>query len=427
MSGFIITLWLLGITILTMVQPVVGPLVYYLITWMHPEQQMYGGLSIRWTLLIAVTSLIGYLFISKERQSPRNALVFFLFLWAFWYLFTAIVNRVDPLEFGLATDFVKLIVMSWVTASVINTRHRIHALIWILVICIGSVSFRSGLITIVAGGGGEIVGPEFLGHTNEYARYVIYTWPFMLYLARHSAHKYVRIGHMVLAATAVFTLIGTNSRGAFVAFGAMCAILWLYGSKKIVTVLLLAAFVGGAYLVLPPARLESFTNRAATIENPEENTSFQLRTESWAFGWDYTLKNPYFGGGPGTFERLHGFAAHSNYFEVLGETGFTGFAIYTIIAVLAFSMVFRIQKKTKGIPDLAWAHDLAFFAMITLVGYFVGGITKNHGMNEYYYMLLGILMGVETAVNRYLAIAANEKRQGDGAVEMEPIPQAART
>ena len=425
MSGIAISLWLIGISALTMIQPVAGPLVYYLITWMHPEQQMYGGLSIRWTLLIATTSLIGYIFISKERQSPKNALVFFLFFWAFWYFLTAIANDVAADEFTLATDFIKLIVMSWITASVINTRARIHALIWILVICIGSVSFRTGLITIVTGGGGVVVGPEFLGHTNEYARYVIYTWPLMLYMARHSAHAYVRIGHMVIAVTAILSLIGTNSRGAFVAFAAMCIILWLYGSRKIVSVLLLATFVGVAYLALPTDRLESFTGRASTIEKAGEDLSFLQRTDSWAFGWDYALQNPYFGGGPGAFERLHGFASHSSYFEVLGEAGFIGFIVYIIIALLAFAMVFRIRRKSRGITDLAWAHDLALYAMIILVGYFVGGITKNHGLNEYYYMLLGIMMGVETAVNNYLGAAAEEKRLKTSALEMEPIPQTA--
>lgn len=425
MSGFIITLWLFGITVLTMIQPVTGPLVYYLITWMHPEAQMYGGSSIRWTLLIAATSLIGFIFNSKERQFPKNALMFFLFFWAFWYFMTALVNWVVPNEFTLATDFVKVILMSWVTASVINTRPRIHALIWILVICIGSVSFRTGVFAILAGGHSVIVGPKFLGHTNEYARFVIYTWPFMLYLARHSAHAYVRLGQMALAATAILALIGTNSRGALVAFGAMCIILWLYGRRKIVSVLLLVTFAGGIYLIIPQNRLESFTSRASTIEKPGEDRSFLQRTDSWAFGWDYALKNPYFGGGPGTFERLHGKAAHSNYFEVLGEAGFTGLIIYIIIALLAFAMIFRIRRKSRGIPDLIWAHDLAFYAMIILVGYFVGGITKNHGLNEYYYMLLGILMGLETAVNRHLAAAADKQRLEASTVEAEPIPQTA--
>ncbi len=423
MSGIIITVWLLGITLLALMQPVAGPLVYYLIVWMHPEEQMYGGLSLRWTLLIALTSMMGYLFVGKERQTPNNAILFFLVILALWYVLAALANNVDAAEFALATDFVKLIVMSWVTACVINTRARLHALVWIIVICIGSVSFRTGLLTVVTGGGGVILGPDFLGQTNEYARVVIYTWPLMIFLARHSAHYYVRLGHGVLATMAVFTLIGTNSRGALVAFVAMCAVLWMYGNKKIVSALLIVIFVSGAYFVLPPNRLESFTNRTATIENPNEDSSFTSRTNAWAFGWSYALNNPVFGGGPHTFEREHGIASHSSYFEVLGESGFVGLAVYIIIALLAFATIFRIRKRTKGITELIWAHDLAFYIMISLVGYFVGGITKNHGFFEYYYMLLGILMGLETAVNKALAAQTKNQRIDNASFAMDAVPQ----
>lgn len=402
MSGLVVSLWLLGSTLLALVQPVVGPLLYYLIVWMHPEQQMYGGLDLRWTLIIAVTSLFGYLSLGKQRQFPKNSLVFFLILFSLWYFASAFINNVDDREFTLATDFAKIILMSLLTASIMNTRARLHILTWIIVIAIGSVSMRTGLITILSGGGSVVVGPKFLGHTNEYGRFVIYTWPLMVYLARQSALPYVRMGFAALAGLSVFALIGTNSRGAFVAFAAMCAVLWYYGNKKIISVVLIGAFAVAAVFILPPDRLESFTSRASSIENADKDTSFMARTESWTFGWNYALNHPVFGGGPNTFERVHKVASHSSYFEVLGETGFVGLAIWSVMGILAFTTIFRIRRLTKGIADLAWADDLAFFIMISLVGYFVGGLAKNHGLNEYYYMLLGILMGLETAVINYL-------------------------
>jgi len=402
MSGVIISAWLIGITLFALFQPMAGPLIYYMMVWLSPDSQMYSGLSLRWTLMIAISSLVGYLSLGDRRKSPGNYIVFFVVLLAVWYLLSAFVNNIEGRDFTLATDFAKITLMCWVTASLVITRARIHALIWVLIIAIGGVSLRTGVMTAIVGGGGAIIGPTHLGHTNEYARFVIYTWPFMLFLARHSAHYYVRLGNGVLAAAAVLTLIGTNSRGAFVAFAAMCFILWLYGKSKILPIVLIGTFLSVAYFVLPPQRLESFTSRTATIENAEEDNSFLARTESWAFGWSYALENPFFGGGAGVFERLHKFAAHSNYFEVLGESGFVGLGIYAIIAVLAFMTVFRIRRLSRGITELIWAHDLAFYIMISLVGYFVGGLTKNHGFNEYYYMLLGILMGLETAVKNYL-------------------------
>lgn len=424
MSGLVISLWLIGITLLALFQPTAGPLIYYLIVWMHPERQMYGGLNLRWTLIIAVTSLLGYLALGKSRQFPKNVILFFLAIFSLWYLASAFVNNVNDQDFTLATDFAKIILMCFITASVINTRARIHILTWIIVISIGSVSFRTGLITIMGGGGGVVVGPSFLGHTNEYSRFVIYTWPLMIFLSRHSAHYYVRAGLALLATISVLALIGTNSRGAFVAFAAMCSVMWYYGSNKILPVVLILVIGAGGFFLLPEARRESFTNRAASIEKPEEVNTFSQRTEQWTFGWNYALNHPVFGGGPNMYERESKMASHSSYFEVLGETGFVGLAIWFIIAILAFTTIFRIRKLTKGIADLAWAHDLAFFIMISLVGYFVGGLAKNHGLNEYYYMLLGMLMGLEAAVMNYLLSRADSAPEHETALAKKAALQS---
>lgn len=391
--------------------------------WLSPYSQMYSGLSLRWNLIVSITSLMGYLSLGDRRQSSRNPIVFFVFILTAWYLLSAFVNKLEGSDFSLAVDFAKIALMSWITASLIITRARIHALAWILIIAIGGVSLRTGVMAVVSGGGGVIVGPEHLGHTNEYSRFVIYTWPFMLFLARHSAHFYVRFGNAVLATAAVLTLIGTNSRGALVAFAAMSFVLWIYGKNKILPLVLLATFISAAYFILPQQRLESFTNRTATIESAEEDVSFLARTESWAFGWNYALEHPFFGGGAGVFERVHEVASHSSYFEVLGESGFVGLGIYLILAVLAFMTIFRIRRLSRGITELLWAHDLAFYIMISLVGYFVGGITKNHGFNEYYYMLLGILMGLETAVKNYLVSQAQSVGLKDDSLKLNAAPQ----
>lgn len=409
MSGIVITLWLIGLAVAIMFQPVLGPLVYYMVDWMHPEKQMYGGLNLRWGMVLAVVSLISYLYIGSRRVWPGNALTVILIIFSIWYFSSALVNNVNSQEFSLAVDFIKIILMCVITASVINTRLRIHALIWIVVIAIGMASFRTGLITVLSAGSKNVLGPPFLGETNEYARFVIYTWPLMLFLSRHSAHAYVRYGFMALAGISVFALIGTNSRGAMVAFAAMCFILWLYSSRKITYMLIAGALASIFYFAASEKRLESFTNRQSTITRADEDNSFLGRTRAWEWGWAYVQKNPVLGGGPGVYERIHGRASHNSYFEVLGESGFVGFALWSVIALLTLNTILRIRRLSKGIPDLLWAYDLSFFIMITMAGYFVGGITKNHGMNEYYYMLIAILMGTEIAVRNYLISQAREE------------------
>ncbi len=145
-----------------------------------------------------------------------------------------------------------------------------------------------------------------------------------------------------------------------------------------------------------------FFSRMQTIETAEGNASFVSRTEVWKLGWEYVQAHPVFGGGAGLYERIFKIASHNSYLEVLGEMGFPGFAMWLLIAFYAFALTFRIRRLSRGIVDLRWAYDLGYYAQLTFIGYFVGGLLKNHGLFEYYYMLIGILMGTETAVRNYL-------------------------
>ena len=412
MSGLIISIWLLGITVAILAQPVAGPIVYYMWTWFRPENQMYGGLSIRWGFLIAGASLVSYLYLGKRRVFPANALTLFLILFMLWYLASALVNDVSSQDFTLATDFCKVILMCLITASVINTRTRIHALIWIVVISLGSFMLWSGLRVMVGASGQAITGPgvaSYIHETNGYARAIIYTVPLMAFLARYSAHAYVRWGLTVLSLLSILGMIGTNSRGAIAAFGVQCFVLWLYSAKKVLTAIVAVSLVAGFLLFIPEERQESFTGRTSTIAEANEDASFLSRTRAWEWGWDYALKHPYFGGGPSVYERIHRLASHNSYLEVLGESGFIGLGIWSMIGILTLKALFRIRRLSRGIPELVWADDLAFCIMISLVGYFAGGLLHNHGLFEYYYMLIAIVMGTEIAVRNYLVSQASEE------------------
>ena len=66
-------------------------------------------------------------------------------------------------------------------------------------------------------------------------------------------------------------------------------------------------------------------------------------------------------------------AAHSIYFQVLGEHGFVGLALYLAVLVLALRNASIILRQTRNRPELEWAHDLANMMQIALIGYYVGG------------------------------------------------------
>ena len=66
-------------------------------------------------------------------------------------------------------------------------------------------------------------------------------------------------------------------------------------------------------------------------------------------------------------------AAHSIYFQVLGEHGFLGLALFLVLWILVWRDASWIIGQSRSHKDLQWASDLARMIQVSLVGYFVGG------------------------------------------------------
>ena len=66
-------------------------------------------------------------------------------------------------------------------------------------------------------------------------------------------------------------------------------------------------------------------------------------------------------------------AAHSIYFQVLGNHGFVGLFLYLIMWFSAYRQAGWLHKKTRSIPQAKWAADLGNMIQVSLAGYAVGG------------------------------------------------------
>ena len=65
-------------------------------------------------------------------------------------------------------------------------------------------------------------------------------------------------------------------------------------------------------------------------------------------------------------------AAHSIYFQILGEHGFVGLGIFLLFWALTWRTATWVIKNA-GAVDMPWAGRLASMVQVSLAGYFVGG------------------------------------------------------
>ena len=67
-------------------------------------------------------------------------------------------------------------------------------------------------------------------------------------------------------------------------------------------------------------------------------------------------------------------AAHSIYFQVLGEHGFIGLILFVLIWYFVWRSAEMMRKTARNDPATKWAADLGAMSQVALIGYLVGGM-----------------------------------------------------
>jgi probable O-glycosylation ligase (exosortase A-associated) len=121
---------------------------------------------------------------------------------------------------------------------------------------------------------------------------------------------------------------------------------------------------------------------------------------------------PFVGGGfeiytPSVFARyapnpddLH--AAHSIYFQMLGEHGYVGLMLFLLLWYLVWRDAAWIIRQTRDRNELQWALDLARMIQVSLVGYAVGGAFLSLAYYDVPFNLLVVLVLTRRLVEKEL-------------------------
>jgi len=160
----------------------------------------------------------------------------------------------------------------------------------------------------------------------------------------------------------------------------MGGFLWLKSQHKFRLALLFILTIPVMLAYMP----EQWTQRMDTIEHYEEDRSVQGRFNAWAMAFNLAKDRPFVGAGFETttselFERyapsvdVGSRAAHSIYFQALGEHGFVGLGLYLLLGFLTWRTGVWIIRNTRGLNEYQWAFSLASMLQVSLIGFAIGG------------------------------------------------------
>ncbi len=376
-------------------------------TWlsiMNPHRYTYGIAYSAPLAAAAAASVVLGLLLTKERESPfkANSVVWFS-LFMFWMTLSWLAG-IDPVgDYEQWKKVMKIDGMILLALVLLRTKQHIFALMWVCAGSLAVLGVKGGIFTLATGGESRVWGPtdSFIADNNEFALALVMTIPLLRFLHLQLTHKWARLAMLGTMAVVSAAALGSQSRGALIAIAAMVAFLWWNGKNKIQSAILIALVSIPLIMFMP----ESWTARMATIEGYEDDRSVLGRFSAWWSAWNSAFHYPFGVGFNSARAELFAkyspypdfvHAAHSIYFQVLGNHGFVGLAIFVMIFLTTWRSAGWLRRQKFASPDAKWCNDLGAMCQVSLAGYAVGGafLSLSYFDLPYYIMVLVVLTRV---------------------------------
>jgi putative inorganic carbon (HCO3(-)) transporter len=381
MRDIAITLLVFAGCLYTFKRAYVGVLLWSLLSYMNPHRLTYGfAYNMPFAQLTAICLFVS-LFLTKERgKFPINSITI---IWISFVIFMGITTLFAFFPEDANVQYIKVIkiqLIVFVTMILINDMNKLIHLLWVIVVSIGYYSAKGGLFTIATGGGFIVYGPDgsFIAGNNELAIAALMTIPLMAYLYKISVNKWVRRGLMVAMPLSFVAAIGTQSRGALLAFIAVMLFFWLKSDRKVI----LGVGITVISIMILALMPDTWYKRMDTIQTYEEDSSAMGRINAWEYAYNAANHNILGVGfdswSPITFAMyapnprdVH--AAHSIYFSVLADHGWIGLIMFLSIFYLSWRKLKSLIKTTSNQEDSYEINLLTRMLQVSLIAYFVGG------------------------------------------------------
>ncbi|MQA18354.1 putative O-glycosylation ligase, exosortase A system-associated [Rugamonas rivuli] len=406
MRDILITLIVFGSLPLILRNPVNGVLMWVWISVMNPHTQGWGfATTFPFAFIVAVATLFSVALSRLPKALPMSGITFTLITLVLWMNVTTLFALYPEPAYTQWSKVMKIMLMSLVTMTVIRSREDIQRLMWVLTMSIGYYGVKGGIFTIRSGGVDRVWGPEgtFIGDNNAIALALIMTIPLMHYLQQRSEQRWLRRGLSATMLLSALAALGSYSRGGLLAIAAMVVFMWLKSRHKLAGGALIVLLAPLAFLFMP----ERWSERMDSIGTYQEDESAMGRINAWYMAWNLA-RDRFFGGGfeiaePGTFflyapnpTDIH--AAHSIYFQALGEHGFVGLGLYLLLLGMTWRSAAWIVRHSRNQPELEWAQQLATMIQASFAGFAVGGAFLSLLYFDVPYYLMGVIVATRLLV-----------------------------
>ncbi len=417
----VLAIWALG-------RPWIGVLSWSWLGYMNPHKLTWAAQKLPLAQGVAGATIIGLLLTKDRRPPPFTFETVLLTLLGFWFTVTTIFAWYPQVSWFQWKEVAKILLFVYVIMMLIYGRFRIHLLLLVIALSIGFYGVKGGLFSVLTGGHYRVWGPgnSFIGDNNAIGLALNMTLPLALLVAREEPRRWLRWALYGVFWLSVPAVIFTYSRGAFLGLIiVMGALFWRYRAR-----LVLVAVVGALALVLAKDYLpERWVSRQETTLDYHQDWSAMERIQAWGVAFNIAKDRPLVGAGfnfeyanndrrwlsyanfLGPWENRTR-AAHSIYFQVLGQHGFVGFFLFMGLLLGTFWRLHKLGRMEHS-EEMAWVGRYAKALEISLLPFMVSGAFLSFAYFDLFYAYIGLSAILHREVS--LAEAAARERVADTA------------
>ncbi|QUM90028.1 O-antigen ligase family protein [Moritella sp. 36] len=255
---------------------------------------------------------------------------------------------------------------------------------------------------------------SLIGDPNDLALVLLFPMSFTLSnLLQSNIGKLHRVLLAMAYVILFWAIIATQSRGGLMG---IMAVTGYFAVKRIKNKIYVLA---GGVLLLPilvmMAGISDRTSGGSVEEGIGEST--MGRIYAWIASWEMALENPLTGVGVNNFYLNYylfspfwdgkNHAVHSTWFQVLGETGFVGLALFIALIVVIFRQLWRTEVSSRvllvGERNMIVTCNDGIFA--GLVAFCVAGTFLTQSFTWPLYILLSMNVALAKILSEKLAAA----------------------
>lgn len=435
--AFLGTVLMLGLK-----RPFLWVLGFIYVDILSPQDISWGFLGSIPVSLIFFAAAFGGWLILDSKQGSRFTFRQWLLLLFFGLCAWTTLNALFPVEAAAKWSWVwKSLLFGIFLPLTLRTRARVEAAVLIVVLAAGSIMISAGLKTVLSGGGGYGTLSSYIPDNagiyegSTLSTVAITIVPLIAWLAKHSTvfppDWRSKAFALCLGFACLLVPVGTQTRTGLLCIG-VCAVLAL---RDVRHRFVLMGLMGALGLMAIPFLPQSYLERMGTIETHEADTSASTRIAVWMHtledvkerpmggGFDaymgnefrYMTRQQVQSGGTTTVEYVEvvdkARAYHSAYFEVLGEQGWLGAALWLAIQGLGLIQLELIRRRLRKSADPLDRADasLANALQIAHVVYLVGALFVGIAYQPFIYYIVAIEIGLVLAVKRRAAPAESHR------------------